>query len=263
MKISLIITTYNWPEALNAVLESVKMQSMLPYEVIIADDGSTAETTSLITKNQTNFPVSLLHSWQQNKGFRAALSRNKAINKVTGEYVIIIDGDIFLPKNFVKSHALTAKSGQFIQGTRVLLNPKQSQKVLSSYKLPSPLSVGINNRHNTIYNTYLSALCSNFFNHCYKAKSCNMSFWLDDIKKVNGFNNDFIEWGYEDNEVHQRLLNIKLKGLYMRFLGSGYHLYHPECSREQLNTNKNLLQKTIAEKLTFCQNGLTQAATID
>lgn len=263
MKVSLIITTYNWAEALNAVLESVKRQSLLPSEVIIADDGSTDATKLLIAKQQANFPVPLLHSWQQDKGFRLALSRNKAINKACGEYIIIIDGDIFLPRDFIKSHVASAKAGQFIQGTRVLLSPKQSQNVLRNYTLPNIFAASISNRHNTIYNSYLSKKFSKNFNHCYKARGCNMAFWLQDIQKVNGFNNDFIEWGYEDNEIHQRLLNAGLKGLYLRFFGSGYHLHHTECSKQQLNNNKLILQQAINKKLTSCPNGLEQAAFIN
>jgi glycosyltransferase involved in cell wall biosynthesis len=59
LKVSLIVTTYNWPEALRAVLNSVTMQSELPYEVIVADDGSRVETTEMIAEIQKSFPCPL------------------------------------------------------------------------------------------------------------------------------------------------------------------------------------------------------------
>ena len=48
MQISLIITTYNRPDALLLVLKSIEHQSLVPNEVIIADDGSNAKTQELI-----------------------------------------------------------------------------------------------------------------------------------------------------------------------------------------------------------------------
>lgn len=44
MKTTLLITTYNWPKALELVLYSVLHQHVKPDEVVIADDGSTEET---------------------------------------------------------------------------------------------------------------------------------------------------------------------------------------------------------------------------
>lgn len=48
MSISLIISTYNWPEALGLVLDSVAYQTKIPDEIIIADDGSDDSTSKLI-----------------------------------------------------------------------------------------------------------------------------------------------------------------------------------------------------------------------
>ena len=49
MKLTLIITTYNWPESLLLVLESIRRQTIAPEEIIIADDGSDSKTKNLIT----------------------------------------------------------------------------------------------------------------------------------------------------------------------------------------------------------------------
>ena len=52
MRISLIITTYNWPQALDLVLTSVSRQTRLPDEVIVCDDGSGAETARIVTERR-------------------------------------------------------------------------------------------------------------------------------------------------------------------------------------------------------------------
>ena len=81
MKVSLLIATYNWPEALSLVLESVQNQFVLPNEIIIADDGSKDETRQLIENFKRKTTIELHHIWQEDKGFRLAEIRNKAIAK--------------------------------------------------------------------------------------------------------------------------------------------------------------------------------------
>ncbi|MFW5755209.1 MAG: glycosyltransferase, partial [Tangfeifania sp.] len=76
MKISLIIVTYNRPKALEVILKSILIQTEIPHEVIIADDGSGPETAKLIAKYRNVFPCKLKHVWQEDNGFRAAKIRN-------------------------------------------------------------------------------------------------------------------------------------------------------------------------------------------
>ena len=64
MLVSLIITTYNRPEALLLVLQSVEKQSSNVLEIIIADDGSSIETEEFIKKFQESTHLKIIHSWQ-------------------------------------------------------------------------------------------------------------------------------------------------------------------------------------------------------
>ena len=128
MTCSLIITTYNWKEALELVLLSALNQSELPDEIIIADDGSNEDTKKLVDIFIQNSKIPIIYSWQEDDGFQAAKSRNKAISKAKGNYIIIIDGDIILHKDFVKEHKKNGKQNYFIQGGRVLLMSKRVKK---------------------------------------------------------------------------------------------------------------------------------------
>ena len=67
--ISVIVSTYNWPTALDLVLQSLALQKDNHFEVIVADDGSKAETAELISHHQAAFPHPLIHSWQETRGF--------------------------------------------------------------------------------------------------------------------------------------------------------------------------------------------------
>ena len=131
MRISLIVTTYNRPDALSLVFKSIQNQVIKPFEVIVADDGSDERTRKAIENYRRTSSYKIIHSFQSDKGFRASRSRNKAIAKANGDYIILIDGDMILHSEFIKDHAFNAKSGFFIQGSRVLLSEMQTKNISS------------------------------------------------------------------------------------------------------------------------------------
>lgn len=128
MKTTLLITTYNWPKALELVLYSVLHQHVMPDEVVIADDGSTEETKKLIDRYAVKMPVPVIWVWQEDKGFRRTSILNKAIAKATGDYIIQVDGDVVLSSHFVEDHIEMAQKGCFVCGSRVLLSAQISKK---------------------------------------------------------------------------------------------------------------------------------------
>jgi glycosyltransferase involved in cell wall biosynthesis len=258
MKTSLIVTTYNWKEALEAVLKSVLRQSELPDEVIIADDGSREDTKTLIEQFQTKFPVPLIHSWQEDNGFQLSMSRNRAIAVAQGEYIIMIDGDMVLSSSFIASHKKAAKVGWFVQGGRVLTNESASKAIMKHDAIPSIFSSGLKNRKNCISHPLISKLFSYQRNNDNATRGCNMAFWKNDVIAVNGFNQDFVGWGREDSEFVHRMLNADKNRLYLKFAGVGYHLFHNENSRASLGENDQILENTITKRLTRCENGIDQ-----
>src|SRR3982751_1754779 len=134
MRSSLVLTTYNWPDALHLVLTSALRQSVLPDEVVVADDGSAPPTADVVRAFTPRFAergLPLRHVWHPDEGFRAAAIRNRALAQATGEYILLIDGDCVLHGDFVRSHLAFARPGQFVQGTRVLLDAKRAGRALA------------------------------------------------------------------------------------------------------------------------------------
>ena len=84
--ISVIVTTYNRADALEAVLRSLARQTDQDFEVVVADDGSTAATTQLIDAWKAKVGHRLDHVWHADRGFRAAEIRNRAITIYKGNY---------------------------------------------------------------------------------------------------------------------------------------------------------------------------------
>ena len=259
MRLTLVITTYNWPESLELVLKSIENQTISPDEVIIADDGSTDETQEVIAQFQRNSELNIVHSWQKDIGFRAAKSRNKAIAKSTGEYIILVDGDMILHPNFIQDHLINSEYNYFIQGTRVLLTHGKTKQIFDTKEISfSFFSSGIKNRKNAIHSNLLSKFFSIKKNGIRGIKSCNMSFYKKDCISVNGFNNQFEGWGREDSEFIVRLINSGINRKNIRFSAIQFHLWHNENSRQFLDKNNLILNEALNNNIQWCNNGINR-----
>jgi len=256
MKVSLIVTTYNWKEALDVVLQSILKQKVMPHEVIIADDGSREDTRELIDSYIKKFPIPLIHSWQEDDGFRLAMSRNRAIAKATGDYIIIIDGDILIAPDFIASHIAAAQPNFFVQGGRVLMGNDLSKKIMENFNIPNFFTKGLRNRHNTLSSAFLSRRFSKIWNSDKSTRGCNIAFWKKDIVAINGYNEAFEGWGREDSEMVIRMLNKKVQRFYLKFAGVGFHLYHKENARASLEQNDEILKMTVDNRLEWIESGL-------
>jgi glycosyltransferase involved in cell wall biosynthesis len=259
MRVSLIVTTYNRPEALLLVLESIRKQSIQPSEVIIADDGSEDTTKSLIDEFRKSTKLKIIHSYQEDLGFRVSESRNRAISIASSEYVVLIDGDMILHSEFIHDHVINVQHGYFIQGSRVLLSPNKTEKIIKTKEIAFHfLSYGIKNRFNAIHSNLLSKLFSNRRNYLKSIRTCNMSFFRQDCIDVNGFNNEFKGWGREDSEFVVRLFNKGINRKTLKFSAIQYHLWHDEVNRKSLLKNDLLLQKVVDDNLDWCELGINK-----
>ena len=257
MLISLIITTYNRPDALLLVLKSVEIQSVSPLEVIIADDGSDQKTMELITNYSVQSSLTIIHSFQNDKGFRASKSRNKAIARSNGDYIILIDGDMILHPEFIRDHAINSELGCFVQGGRVLLSHSKTSKMIENQKINlSFMDFGLKNRKNSIHSSLLSRYLSIKKNYLKGIKTCNLAFFKKDCIAINGFNNDFEGWGREDSEFSLRLMNSGIERKTLKFNAIQFHLWHHESSKNSLKINDEIMQKTINKNLSWCENGI-------
>jgi len=259
---SLIISTYNWPAALNLCLQSVLHQSVLPDEVIIADDGSTEDTRTLIEGYQKHFPVPLLHQWHEDNGFRKTIILNKSLAQATGSYIIQVDGDVVLHKAFIADHLAFAKPGTFVAGTRMNTSPKLMQTIIKQGKLNlSAFTPGLKNFFNGIRLPILSPFLQNYkssVKNIFYAKGCNMAFWKSSLIAINGYDEAFTGWGLEDSDLAVRLYNAGVKKRYLKMAGIVYHLWHQEFSRSDVAKNNQLLLETLNTKKSWAKRGIDQ-----
>jgi glycosyltransferase involved in cell wall biosynthesis len=260
MRHSLVLTTYNRPDALRLVLTSALHQTVRPGEVIVADDGSTGATAAVVGAFVPRFAkrgVPLRHVWHPDEGFRAAAIRNRALAVADGEYILLIDGDCVLHPDFVASHVAFARAGQFVQGTRVLLSEARTRRALAAGETRfGAFERGVGNRLNALPLRWLSPFVPTPSDPLDGVRSCNMGFWLADAVRVNGFNERFVGWGREDSEFVTRLMNAGARRRKLKFGGIMYHLWHPERPRDALAANDELLESVRAAGSAWAEAGM-------
>lgn len=263
MTSSLVVSTYNRPDALLLCLESMLRQTVLPTEVVIADDGSGPATKELISHFQQKTTVPIIHIWQPDDGYQLARIRNRAFAAATGQYILQIDGDLVLEEHFVQDHLQMSRPGQFISGTRTMIDAALTGKLLSK-EVPatgiSEFKRHLGKRHNAIRNAPLRNLSHAWQRSRRNYKyvlGCNMAFWKQDLVKVNGYNESFKGWGKEDNELAVRLQNAGVRLRFIKFGAVVYHLYHKVADLSAVPANEEKLLQTIAQGVTFVPQGMS------
>lgn len=267
--ISVIVTTYNRPDALHLVLLGLNQQTQLPDQVIVADDGSTDETRLLIEQlqNQLNYP--LQHVWQKDEGFQAGKIRNKASLCANNNYLIFLDGDCVPFPDFIEKHRTLAEPHWFVSGHRLLLEKKFTQKILqelSPIYNDSALQWLLHyfhrqsNRLFPLLRIRLNKLRKLQAKHWQGAKSCNLGLWKEDFLNVNGFDESFIGWGYEDSDLVIRLIRAGIYRKFGKFAIPVIHLWHQQNDREKEKINLDLLKQITENQRAHAKKGLNNVS---
>jgi glycosyltransferase involved in cell wall biosynthesis len=252
--ISIIVATYNSEDALGAVLRSLSRQTEERFEVVVADDGSRPATAAVIAAWTSRMPVPLKHVWHEDRGFRLAEIRNRAIRASAGAYCVFLDGDCLARPDYVAAHRGLAEPGFFVTGNRVLLSPTLSERVLAGVLEPerwglerflAPRWRGDVNRIAPLLGLRLGPLRKLGGRRWRGARACNVACFRDDLDRVDGFDAAFTGWGREDSDLFVRLIRSGVRRKDGRFATGVLHLWHPESEQSRLSDNQGKLAHTL------------------
>jgi len=264
--ISVIVTTYNRPDALAAVLRSLARQTDPNFEVVVADDGSTAPTADVIAAWQAKIGHRLAHVWHEDRGFRAAEIRNRAILAACGRYCVFLDGDCIVRPDFVAVHRRLSEVGWFVTGNRILLSRNLTDAVLRDHAAPEQWAVGQwlgerlrggVNRLSALLHLPLGPLRRLRQREWEGARSCNLAIWRVDLDRVDGFDADYAGWGKEDSDIIVRLLHAGVRRKDGTFATGVIHLWHAEFDRSALPENERKLAGILDSDRVRAQRGLS------
>ena len=261
----MVITTYNRPDALAAVLKACFVQSDKNFDIVIADDGSTADTRNCVEALMEGAPVALKHLWQPDLGFRAAGARNRGTLAARGQYIVFLDGDCIPQRDFIAQHRKLAQRGHMVCGSRVLLSPLLTGRVLAGQvDLPGRgawrlCGYRLGGHVNKVLQVLLRwpdiGRTTKRFSWR-RIKSCNLGVWRCDLDTVDGFDESFQGWGHEDADLAVRLFNAGIMRKDGAFATEVFHLWHREAPRAQADANRRVVLERAASKAILPRQGM-------
>jgi GT2 family glycosyltransferase len=264
IEVSLIVTTYNWPSALAVTLNSVLRQSRIPEEIVIADDGSGAETADVIQDVLGPSGLRWSHIRHEHKEVRQSRIKNLAVSHSGHSYLIFVDQDVVLHPFFVADHLAVAEEGIFLQGKRSLLPEYYTSEIFEDgdFKAPSFWLKGVKNRKNTLRFPPLGKRMSRSKSFEMSLRGCNLSMYRSDFLKVDGFDETFDgTWGREDSDICYRLFHAGIRIKFLWFMAIQYHLYHgstPNWDRTRLDHE---LRQNLAERRVKALKGFSRLSS--
>lgn len=246
--LSVIISTYNKPRFLELVLRGYSVQTNNDFEIVIADDGSTSETSDLIDRVRRETKMSIAHVWHEDRGFRKTEIVNRAIMKSQGRYLLFTDGDCVPRNDLIEVHRTLAKPGRYVAGGYLKLPPGVSSQIDSNTVIEGrvtdlawlkargwrpgrrALRLSRSRRLSALYDL-ITPTAADFHGN-------NASTWREAILAVNGFEGE-MGYGGLDQALGYRLQNAGVKGMQARHRAVVMHLHHDRPYRDPEVVRKN------------------------
>ncbi len=270
MRLSIVLSTYEWPAALDAVLRSLAEQSDPDFEVVVADDGSGPDTAAVVDRWQAAYAGRLAHTWQPDDGPRLAHVRNLGAAAARGDYLVFMDGDCIPRRHFVAAVRRAALPGWFLAGKRVQLSSKLSRAVteaqlsVSRWSSPRvllrtgsgidrPVHLTPRDRRRPWRDKLPDFLPDG------NAYGFLQGVARDDFELVNGYDLRFVGWGDQDVDLAVRLRRLGLRCGYAGPHTTMLHLWHVSRSTPERAT-WSLLQETLESERIRAVEGLRELA---
>ena len=266
MKASVIISTYNSVSWLEKVLWGFSVQTDTDFEIIIADDGSTIETEQKIKELSKLINIPIVHIWHKDNGFQKTKILNKSIVASRSDYLIFTDGDCIPRKDFVATHLKFRSKGHFLSGGYFKL-PMNISEQITKNDILEQRCFDINwlkqngFQGNKSIKLSASGLFASFLNKITTTKPTwnghNASGWKKDLLAVNGFNEQ-MQYGGEDRELGERLINMSVSPKQIRYSAISVHLDHTRgyVSEEIWQKNDTIRAYTKANKVIKTSSGI-------
>jgi GT2 family glycosyltransferase len=269
---SVVITTYNRSDALLAVLDGLALQTDRNFEVVVADDGSLPAHLTAVFESPVARNLRVTHVWHPDVGFTASRIRNRGVTASSGEYIIFMDGDCVPEVDFIAWHKLLARTGFFVNGSRVLLSAELTSRVLMGIEKicdRSPWFWALQRVQG--HASKLSGLIrlpdwpfriDRTFS--WKGiRSCNMGVWRSDFERVDGFDESFVGWGHEDADLVLRLHNSGVARKNGFCATEVFHLWHRDAARLQESQNAKRVIERSGTSVTQPELGYSQRRPSD
>jgi len=264
--ICVIVSAYERPRHLWFTLLALDRQTVRFDEIIIADDGSGEEVRSVIEKFASESKLRVVHVWQKHENYRLARSRNNAIRAATGDYLVFLDQDCVPCADFLKAHVSGRQSGVFKVGSCVFLDEVRRGQLqeddIRSGRFETLLDrkemkkLRKAQRKDNFYALFRKHLWPIKFKP--KLRGGNFSIHKADLENVNGFDENYVGWGQEDDDLGRRLYLAGMTGESVVASAIVFHLHHPPPAdaTARWRDGRNVQYYLRKDVSSFAENGL-------
>ena len=255
--VSLIITTCNWPEALEITLLSLLKQKQMPDEIIIVGYESAMTTGTLIDSLKSGFNTSLIHVLSVTDNWQSATMLNKSVAKSQSEYIIQIDSGTILHPCFIKDHLQFASPMCFVTGKSAFIDKRLSSDILSNkhWQL-SAFSGHIKKRLNALHIKSIALFLLRPHLDIARRQGKITAYWRQDFVKVNGYDENINERKSGEAELAARFINNKIGQMNLKFSAIQFQLFRDGAVEESWPEKADMAEKTRLNQVKYCRHGL-------
>ena len=221
MKVSVVIPTFNRPDALRRGLDGLAGQTLPAdrFEVIVVDDGSGRPPREVVAGFEGRYPVRLLE--KPNGGLASA--RNHGAAHAEGEFLLFMDDDILPCPEFLEAHLAAHEGAPRVVALGALPHPAIIPRTPFLYYLERVLHYDLFLRYGSAENIPLPPL------------NGNSSIRRVEFEDAGGNDTTFSRYGGEDTEMGYRLLKRGLRFVYAPAArGWHYHVKDYEAYRRDM-----------------------------
>lgn len=252
--VSAVITSFNRPDLLVFTLKALARQKRGIDEAVVADDGSTADVLGALTAARPQLPFPIVFVRQENKGFRVGKSRNNAIRRAKGDFLVFFDQDIAAPPGYVSTFLENAREKRFLVSFPVRLTRAESDVLMGDITLldhperltsPGKTAVITKQWRKDFFYAVMHAMKLRAIGP--KLRSGVFGAWRKDLLAVNGFDEEYLGWGNEDDDLGHRLhaCGVDARNPFRRTFP--LHLWHEPNNMEGVRPNLDLYRKRLVE----------------
>jgi glycosyltransferase involved in cell wall biosynthesis len=263
LEIAVILTTFERPKHLERSLASLALQRGVEgkFEVVVADDGSRDCTRQVFDGITTtvDFPIKFIT--HAHSGFRVALCRNEGVRASTAPYLLFSDSDCIFPPDHLQSHLMARRPGVVRAGDCFRLDKGATERLDLA-----AIATGIYRNwvpkceRKRMFKKWFKEQCYQLVRHRAKPKltGCNIGIAREDLEAVNGFDEMFVGWGCEDDDLAQRLRRAGFRIASALGYTSAYHMWHPTHSTrpKRWTDGPNVKRLRCTDRPIRCQTGL-------
>ena len=263
MEIAIIVSTFERLGHLRRCLASIEAQRGVDgrFEVVVTDDGSRDGTVEFLEDACARAPFPMRFTTHAHDGFRLALCRNRGVAESAAPYILFTDGDCILPPEHIRAHLAARRIGRVVGGDSIRLDRARTESIdeesLRRGCFPRAAPVGevirvaMKSARAKLYQAFRTPMRPRLTGN-------NIGLWRADFLRVNGFDEAYRGWGFEDRDLQCRLERVGLRVWSILARTRPLHLWHEPhrtFARNGIGT-QNLAYYSVAQcRPAFCANG--------